>query len=383
MLSCKHSQFTLPTNITYLNCSYISPLLKSVEKAGIRGLRLKRNPAQVTPADFFTESELLRKEYAQLINVQDPKRIVIVNSVSYGMANVTRNITIARGQHILVAADQFPSNYYPWQRLCEESGAEVKSVSPPHSLKDRGKIWNERILENIDKNTRAVAISNTHWADGTKFDLEAIRKRTNDVGALLIVDGSQSVGALPFDVQKIKPDALICTGYKWLLGPYGIGLGYYGEYFNNGKPVEENWLNRLDSEDFTSLVIYQPEYQPGALRYEAGEHSNFILVPMLLKALQQLNRWKVSNIQEYCSAITADPVNALREKGFWIEDETYRGSHILGVRLPEGVDIEKVKKIFNEKKIYVSFRGNAIRVSPNVYNEEKDLQRLVSALGRI
>src|SRR5687767_9796009 len=117
MLSCKHSRFTLPTNITYLNCSYLSPLLKSVEKAGIRGLRLKRNPAQVAPADFFTESELLRKEYAQLINVQDPKRIVIINSVSYGMANVTRNITISRGQHILVAAEQFPSNYYPWQRL--------------------------------------------------------------------------------------------------------------------------------------------------------------------------------------------------------------------------------------------------------------------------
>jgi selenocysteine lyase/cysteine desulfurase len=383
MLTCKHSQFTLPPKITYLNCSYLSPLLKTVEKAGIRGLRLKRNPALVAPEDFFIQSELLREEFSKVINVKDPKRIAIVNSVSYGMAGVAQNIKIGRGQHILVAAEQFPSNYYPWQRLCEETGAEIKIVSPPKAWEGRGKIWNEKILEAISTNTRAVAIANTHWADGTKFDLEAIRKRTSDVGALLVVDGTQSVGALPFDVARIKPDALVCAGYKWLFGPYGIGLAYYGEYFDKGKPVEENWINRLNSEDFTKLVNYQPEYQPGALRYDAGEHSNFILVPMMLKALEQINRWKVSNIQEYCSSITSGAVKALREKGFWIEDENYRGGHLFGIRLPEEMNMDKVKDSFRKNKIYVSFRGNAIRVAPNVYNSEKDLQKLVSVLRRV
>lgn len=383
MLTSKRARFTLPTNITYLNCSYLSPLLKSVEKAGIRGLRIKRNPSLVKAEDFFQDTELLRKEYAQLINAQEPRHIVIVNSVSYGMANVTRNVNISRGEHVVVAAEQFPSNYYPWHRLCEEKGAEVKSIAPPETLKDRGKIWNEKILDAINKNTRVVSIANTHWTDGTKFDLEAIRKRTNDVGALLIIDGTQSVGALPFDVRKIKPDALICAGYKWLLGPYGLGLAYYGEYFNNGKPVEESWMNRLNSEDFAQLVNYQPGYQPGALRYEAGEHSNFILVPMLLKAIEQLNKWKVCNVQEYCCAITKNAVNALREKGFWIENEQYRGSHLIGLRLPQGIDMQKVKEAFQKKKIYVSIRGNAVRVSPNVYNDERDLQKLVSTLTRI
>jgi selenocysteine lyase/cysteine desulfurase len=202
------------------------------------------------------------------------------------------------------------------------------------------------------------------------------------VGALLIVDGTQSVGAMPFDVQKIKPDALVCAGYKWLLGPYGISLAYYSEYFDNGKPVEENWVSRLNSEDFTKLVNYQPAYQPGALRYDAGEHSNFINVPMMIKALEQLNRWKVSNVQEYCSFITREAIIKLREKGFWVEDENYRGGHLFGIRLPETMDIEKVKNSFLKNGIYVSFRGNAIRVAPNVYNDEKDLQKLVSVLSR-
>jgi selenocysteine lyase/cysteine desulfurase len=382
MLTCKHSKFTLPSRVTYLNCAYLSPLLKSVEKVGIRALRTKRNPVDIRPQDFFTNGEKLRAEYAKLIHVEDPKRIVIVPSVSYGMANVAANLNISRGQHVLVAADQFPSNYYPWQRVCADSGAEVKGISPPETLTNRGKGWNERILESINKDTKAVALGNVHWTDGTKFDLEAIRKRTNDVGALLIVDGSQSVGALPLDVGKIKPDALICAGYKWLMGPYSLGLAYYGEYFDTGKPIEENWLNRLNSEDFTALVTYQKEYQPGALRYEVGEHSNFNLVPMLIKAVEQLNRWGIASIQEYCQAITQQAVAKLQEKGFWIEDEQYRGSHLIGMRLPSGMDMEKVKALFDKNKIYVSFRGNAIRVAPNVYNDENDLKKIVKILGR-
>lgn len=214
------------------------------------------------------------------------------------------------------------------------------------------------------------------------FDLIAIRKRANEVGALLIIDGTQSVGALPFDVEKVHPDALICAGYKWLLGPYSIGLAYYGEYFDEGKPVEENWINRKNSENFTGLVNYETNYQSGALRYEVGEHSNFMLVPMLLKALEQLNMWKPENIQEYCRAITKRTIDELVEMGFWIEDEAYRTSHLFGIRLPLELELQKVKEHLLKEKIYVSYRGDAIRISPNVYNTKDDLKKLLTTLIR-
>ncbi|HNT50108.1 MAG TPA: aminotransferase class V-fold PLP-dependent enzyme [Cyclobacteriaceae bacterium] len=210
--------------------------------------------------------------------------------------------------------------------------------------------------------------------------MKAIRARTHEVGARMVIDGTQSVGALPFSVKEIQPDALICAGYKWLMGPYSIGMAYYGEKFDNGKPVEENWINRLNSENFSELVNYQPDYQPGALRYEVGEHSNFILVPMMLQALKQINQWKPKAIQEYCKTITQKPIALLREAGFWIEDEEKRGYHLFGIRLPEGMDMETVKKQVVKNKISVSFRGNAIRVSPHVYNTEKDIMKLVKAL---
>ena len=380
MLSQQRSKFSLPKGIRYLNCAYMSPLLKSVEKAGIRGIRQKRNPAAVSQQDFFTNTELLRQEYAKLIHAKNSRDIVIIPSVSYGMANVTNNVQLKAGDEVLVAGEQFPSNFYPWQKLCEQQHAKLNIITPPETLEQRGKQWNDKILNSIRANTRIVALGNVHWADGTKFDLPSIRQRTNEVGALLIIDGTQSVGALPFDVSKIKPDALVCGGYKWLMGPYSIGLAYYGEYFTNGKPVEENWINRLNSENFSALVNYQPHYQDGMLRYEVGEHSNFILVPMLLAALRQLNKWKPENIQEYCGAISQHAIGQLRDAGFWIEDKDHRGNHLFGIRLPHSIDLEKVKLNLQKNKISVSVRGNAIRVAPHVYNTEAELQKLATVL---
>ncbi len=381
MIPNQRKKFSLPSNSVYLNCSYMSPMMKQVEKAGIEGMKRKRNPATISAANFFDQTEeLLRPEYAKLINVKEPKRIVVIPSASYGLANVAKNLKVDQSHNIVVAGEQFPSNVYPWMKIQQEKKVTLKTIEAPDVLKDRGKIWNERILNAIDRNTRMVAIGNVHWADGTKFDLIEIRKRTRDVGALLVIDGSQSVGALPFDVSLIQPDALICVGYKWMLGPYSIGLAYYGDYFDDGTPVEENWLNRKDSEDFAALVLYQEAYQPIALRYEVGEHSNFILVPMMLAALKQINKWKPENIQEYCARITRKPIELLREGGFWIEDENYRGHHLFGIRLPKHADIGKIKQQLQKNKISVSVRGDALRVSPNIYNSESDLMKLVKVL---
>lgn len=381
MLTCKYSKFSLPKNLTYLNCAYMSPLLKTVERAGVRGVRLKRNPTGIQPQDFFSITGDLRDEFARLINLKEANRIAIIPSASYGLATVTKNVDIKRGQHILVAAEQFPSNYYPWQSLCNETGADIRVVAPDKDFRDRGKIWNAKFLDSINQQTRVVAMAHTHWADGTIFDLASIRKRTKEVGALLIVDGTQSVGALPFDVEMIQPDALVCAAYKWLLGPYSIGLAYYGDHFERAKPIEENWINRLDSENFSGLVNYAADYQPGAARFSVGEQSNFILAPMALQAIRQINRWGVGNIQSYCKAITDPAIAALQAKGFLIDDSPYRASHLFGIRHSKPMDPEKVKDKLNKNRIQVSFRGDSIRVSPHVYNDVNDLNRLAKVLS--
>lgn len=379
MLRNQRSRFTLPSQGTYLNCAYMSPILKSVEKAGILGIHRKRNPLAIKPLDFFAETETLRSLFADLISCREANRVVVIPSVSYGMANVVANVSLRRGDRVVVATEQFPSNIYPWQRLCLDQGGTLVAVAPPDGAEQRGRRWNERLLETIGQRTKVVALGHVHWADGTRFDLKAIRQRTREVGALLIIDGTQSVGAMPFSWQEIQPDALVCAGYKWLMGPYSFGLACYGSFFDQGKPIEENWINRKYSEDFTGLVNYQRDYQPGALRYEVGEHSNFVLMPMMVAALQQVVNWQPNRVQDFCEQISARAIKRLREHGFWIEEQE-RGHHLFGVRLPAHLTLQSVREKLTKKNIHVSFRGDCIRVAPHVYNTASELNTFASVL---
>jgi len=377
-LTIQSHKFDLPDDLHYLNGAFMSPQLKSVTKVGLASVLKKAHPHKITVDDFFTDTEKIRQQYSQLINNKEPKRIALIPSVSYGMANITKNINLT-GKEVVVAGEQFPSNVYPWMTATKQQGGKLIIIDPPATTSHRGERWNQLILEAINSKTALVAISHAHWADGTRFDLMALRKRTNEVGALLVIDGTQTIGAYSFNLEEIKPDALICAGYKWMLGPYGLGLAYYGEYFNNAMPIEENWINRLHSENFAGLVEYEDAYQPGALRFEVGEHSGFVLVPMLLEALKQLNKWQPARIQSYCKTIIEEPLAKLSAAGFWIEDEDWRTNHLFGIR-HGNLPMEKIKEVLTRENIFVSFRGNAIRVSPYVHNSIDDMNALVNVL---
>jgi len=377
-LTNQRSKFQLPDDIHYLNNAYMSPLLERVARKGIEGLEQKYRPHEIGVDDFFQGAEDIRTKFSVLINNPEPDRIVLIPSVSYGMGIVARNVSV-HNKKIVIPGEQFPSNVYPWIELAKRDKARIEMVDPPESLTNRGLEWNEKILKAIDGNTSLVALGQIHWADGTLFDLESVRERCDEVGALLIIDGTQSVGALSFDLSQIRPDALVCAGYKFLLGHYGLGVAYFGPAFDNGVPLEENWINREDSRDFAGLVKYKKNYEPGALRYEMGEHSNFVLVPMLQEALAQLNEWTPSRIQAYCASITEQPLKTLKKAGFWVEVPKQRSSHLFGIRHPE-MDLNRLKTSLANKKIFVSIRGDAVRVSPHVYSYEMELELLVDIL---
>ena len=377
-MRCQKTKFILSKKVTYLNCAYMSPMLKKVEKAGVKGIKQKRKPYHITPIDFFKTSDLVKKRFSSIIDCKNHNRIAIIPSASYGLANVVNNISIKEKDEIILLDEQFPSNVYPWLNLKERSKAKLVFIKRPDTLIDSGKKWNEEILAAITNKTKVVTIGNIHWACGTLFDLIAIRKKTAEVGALLIIDGTQSIGALPLSIEKIQPDALICAGYKWLMGPYSIGVAYYGNYFDKGIPIEDNWINRRGSENFSGLINYSDKYGELASRYNVGEQSNFILLPMLLAGLNQIESWGVKNIQDYCKNLISEEIKKVNQKKYWIEKENYRANHLFGIKqLDNKVNlIEKLKS----KKISVSIRGDKIRVSPHVYNDKREIKKLFECL---
>ena len=378
VLPCQRGHFSLPDDFHYLNCAYMGPLPLAAERAGIVGLRAKRFPQAIAPQDFFRPVDEVRERFARLIGAPDPNRIATVPSVSYAVSTITRNTYPPGGSNIVIVHEQFPGNVYPWRRLVGEKGGDLRVVTPPRDG-GRGARWSERILDRIDTATVAVAMGTVHWTDGTRFDLAAIRERTREVGAALILDGTQTVGAAPIDVVALDPDALIVAGYKWLLGPYSLSLAWFGDRYLDGIPLEETWIARRGSENFAGLVEYVDDYQPGALRFEVGQRSNFALVPALSASLELILEWRPERIAAYCSALMDGAFERLRALGLRVEEARWRSPHLFGLGLPPGADLERLKASLARHRVGVSFRGSSVRVSPNVYNTKDDVEALVAA----
>ena len=374
--------FDIPQEITYLNIASQSPSFKAIYQAGLEGLKQKNLPYTIKISDYFEPVSELKKLFAQLVEVANYNRIVTIPSVSYGIATVANNIKLKPEDEILIIDEQFPSNVYSWQKLAKKYNATLKTVTTPKSKSNRAILWNEAILNAINSKTAVVAMGNIHWSNGTLFDLKSIREKTKSQNALLIIDGSQSVGALPFSVEELQPDALICAGYKWLFGPYGCAYAYYGTYFDNGSPLEESWMNRLHSENFTGLTNYEPQYKPLASRYSVGESGSFIYAKMQIAALKQVLEWTPKAIQNYCESISFEAVEKLEKLGCYIEDSNHRTHHLFGIELPNGLDLQALQKDLSNKNIYVSFRGNFIRISCHLFNTSEDFEPLIACLSK-
>ena len=381
MLDCQKALFSLPPDVHYLNAATMSPNLRAVEAAGIEGIRTKSQPYQVTQETFFDVVEPVKPLFAQLLNAPDPQRVALIPSVSYGMATVARNLKARPGQRVVMVEGEFPSDVFAWEGVCREQGLQTVVVHAPEGQEGRGKRWNERLLDAITPGTALVVLSPVHWADGTRFDCEAVSRRCRDVGAWLVLDGTQTLGSMPFDIQKIRPDAVVAGGYKGLMGPYSQGLAWFGAAFDEGSPLEENWINRAGSENFRNLMAYSREYRPGAARYSMGEQSNFILLPMLQAALHQLLEWTPAGIQDYCRSLIAPFLPEWQKLGFLLENEDFRASHLFGLRPPVGLDADALRQELLRRRVYVSVRGEVIRVSPHVYNDEADVAALTEALA--
>ena len=389
-LSQARHHFRLPDDVHFLNCAYMGPLPRAAEEAAVAAVRQKAVPFDIVADDFFSPSNEVRRKFVSLIGGGTPEDVAIVPSVSYGFATAARNLPVARGQNIVLLREQFPSNVYVWLRRAEETGAEVRFVEPASEEErastgeGRGASWNRRILDAIDENTAVVSIGTIQWTDGTRFDLEAIGRRARAVGAAYLLDGSQSIGALPFNLEDVGADALIVAGYKWLLGPYSQSLAYLGPRIQeSGVPLEETWTGREGSENFGGLVDYVDEYQPGALRFDMGERSNFWGTPALNASLDLLLEWTPAGISDYCRTLMADAFTTLESLGIRSEEEAFRSPHLFGLRFPDHVDGDAVKASLAKHAVNVSFRGSSIRVSPHVYNTPENVAALVRAVSEV
>jgi selenocysteine lyase/cysteine desulfurase len=366
--------FEVPADVAYFNTANMSPLLASVRVAGEAALGRRAAPWTIGSDDWFTDVERLRSLAARLVGT-DADGVALVPASSYGLAIAARNLVAEPGDRILVLDEEYPSNRYTWQRVAEDAGADLVTVE-----REPGEPWTPAVVRRIDDRTRVVAVPNVHWTNGALVDLEPVAAAVHDRGAALVIDASQSLGAMPLDLGRLDPDFVVSVGYKWLLGPLGVGPLYVAERHRGGRPIEENWINREGSEDFTALVDYTDRYQPGARRFDVGQRSNFGLVPMAVAALEQLLEWRVEAVAEELARLTAAIAERVGRLGVGVIPAAERGPHILGIELP-GKTTARVVGAMRERGVVASVRGRSLRIAPHLHVRDADVDRLVDAIA--
>ncbi|WP_028933928.1 aminotransferase class V-fold PLP-dependent enzyme [Pseudonocardia spinosispora] len=365
--------FAVPPDIAYFNTANLSPQLHGVRAAGEAALDRRARPWTISASDWFSDVERLRSLFAGLVG-GDAEGVALVPATSYGFAVAARNLPLRPGDRVVVLAEEYPSGIYTWRAACRAAGAEIVTV---HRAEDQ--TWTEAVLDVLDDRVAVVSVPNVHWTDGARIDLDEVSARSHQVGAKLVIDGSQSIGAMPFDVAAIRPDFVVSVGYKWLLGPFGVGYLYVAEEHRRGEPVEQNWILREGSEDFARLVDYRDEYQPGARRFDVGERTKFELLPMAIVALEQLRTWGIPRIAATLSELTGQLAARAVELGLDPVPTDRRGPHMLGVRLPPSVRSGIVAALASAN-CYAAVRGESLRISPHLHITDTDVECLLNAL---
>src|SRR5215831_4877067 len=373
-IGSQRSLFDIPAGIAYFNAAYNSPLLNSSRTALVSAAHAKSHPWERPPADFFSDAERMRVLAADLFG-GDADGYAVVPAASYGLSAAARAIqpTLNVNDRIVVLEEEFPSNVLPWRRVALETGAVIATVPTPEDGD-----WTTATLAVIAQGVRVAALSPCHWTNGARVDLVAIGRACRAAGATLVLDATQALGAMPFDMAAVRPDFLVAAGYKWLLCPYGVGLMYVAEGWRDARPLEETWLARVNAADFSALVDYSDTYMPGARRFDVGEKCTALL-PGAIAALEQLQAWGVGNVARVLGQINDRIATRLDALGFVLPPSSERCPHFIGARVPQRLTGNVVGSL-RAQNVFISQRGSSIRVAPHLHVTEADIEQLFAAL---
>ena len=235
------------------------------------------------------------------------------------------------------------------------------------------------MLGALDERVAAVSVPNVHWTDGAVLDLEAIADRAHDLGCALVVDASQSAGAMPLDVGRLRPAFLVSVGYKWLLGPFGLTFLYVAGDHRDGEPLEENWISRAGSEDFSRLpnTATSTSPAPDASTWASAARFSSCRWRSPRSSRSSPGRFPALPPRTETSAAIAERCAGL---GLAVAPANERGPHMLGASLPADTRMS-ILPALREANCYAAVRGVSLRIAPHLHVTEADVDRLSDALA--
>ncbi len=361
----------------YLAAASQGPLPLSAVRAGKEALRLKEQPWRLQTSMHHAVIREARGLVARLLGARD-ESVALTTGAGAAVNAVARGLEWAEGDEILLPAHEFPANDFPWRWLSRR-GVRVRVVEPDRAA---GAVSAEGLAREIGPRTRVVAFSHVSYLHGSRIDPGPVVEAARRVGALTVVDGSQAAGALPFDFGGSGVDVYAVSGYKYLLGPVGTGLGLFSPAALDRLSVGDiNWLSVLGSENVSDLPT-AVELRPGALRYDAHETSSLNNLMPLAESLRLVIEATPARVQAHARTL-CDRMLAGLPAGWDAASplELEARSHILCLRGPSPARTEAAFEALRAAKVVTSLRSGRIRVAPHLYNEADDVDRLLAVLA--
>jgi selenocysteine lyase/cysteine desulfurase len=367
----RQTEFPVAQRWAYLDHAGVAPLPRRSGDALRRWTADQVANGVVNWPAWAEEVETIRQLAASLLNAGGDE-IAFVGSTTQGIGLVAEGFPWRDGDSVVIPAEEYPSNIYPWMNLADR-GVSVRLV-PTRA----GRIWPEDLVEAMDHTTRVLAISHVEFASGFRNDLDVLVEICKSRGIALCVDAIQGFGALPIDVRRTPIDFLAADGHKWLLSPEGAGLLY----------VRRDWINRLRATGvgWHSVVgsYNAPEIEfrlkPGAERWEGGSFNMAGLQALgaSLGLLREIGMDLVSRrVLDRASAARELAARADWRVTGWLRLEDCAGIVALEHDL---VPAEQAAHALRERGIAVCARRGKLRISPHIYNNNDDLERLFDAL---
>ena len=370
--------FEVPRDVAYLNNGSFTPLPRAVRAAGQAGVAAKSAPWRIDRDADADHLEAVRASAGRFVGAA-ARDIAVVNAAAYGIATAAANLDVGRGTRILMIDGEFPSAALAWARLAGERGATLDLVPRPIDG-DWTAALHERIAAPGLPPVGVAVLTPVVWTDGTLIDLEQLVGPLRAQGAAIVVDATQGAGVLPLDVARLGADYLMFPTYKWLLGPYTLAFLYVAPHRQDGRPLEQHGAGRVGGAGPFHGTL--GPMAPGAARFDMGQRTNPVGLPMALAGMELLHGWG----RDALAARLRQTTDALAERaeaaGLSVVPRPLRSPHLLGLRVPAGGSAGAVVASLEASGVYVAERGGVIRVSPHIYNDEGDVARFGAAVGR-
>jgi len=380
MLPSQREHFEMPREICYLNAASYSPLPRKTLEAGRAAVGRKGQPWTV-PAGFANALfERTRAAAARLINA-DADDVALISSVGYGVATAAKLLAIPRGSRVLVLENDHSSPVLEWHARADAQGFVVETVRQPENAD-----WTSAVLAAIERPgvppVSLASISSVHWSDGGLIDIAQVAAALRKQGAMFLIDATQAVGVIAMDVKALDPDFVIFPTYKWLLGPYGRAFLYVAPRHQNGVPLEQTSYGRRGINSEREVYFADVGYVANARRFDMGERDYFISMEMAAVSMEVVGAWGAPAISQRIAMLTQRIADGLQGNAVRVADAKFRAPHILSLSFEGGMPSGLVERLAGEG-IHVAPRLGRMRVSPHVYNDEADADRLVAALTRV